>query len=698
MGQQVASKATRDALFLSRFDAGVLPWAMAVSALLSLLAVFVFARATARFSPFRVVPAALLLSGMLLLGQWLLGFAWPRWAAVTLYLHVALFGATLISGFWALLAESFDPRSARRAMGPVGTGINVGAVIGGALAFLASRVLDVPAMLPLLAVLHLACFLALRHASPADHGAAPTGVADEAPSPVGLRVLEQTPYLRQLAAVVLLGAFLQAVLDYLLGASAAARFGSGPALMSFFALFHTGVSVAGLALQVAAGRPSLDRLGLAGTVALHPASVVVTSAAALLWPRLWSIVLLRGAEAVLRNSLFRSGYELFYTPLPPQKTRPTKAIVDVGCDRLGTTAGSLAVLAVLALAPASPRPALLALSAAAALGTLALLPRLRQGYVSALAESLRSGAVRLDPEQAVDSTTRWTLAETRMALDRQTLLREIEALRVSSGARDAERAVPVVVPAMPAPIESDPLLAAIHDLRSGTEPRVRRVLEAPVEPVLLPWVLPLLAREDHFADALRYLRACAPRAIGQLVDAMLDPDQPPVVRRRLPRVLRGVPDARSVEGLLTGLEDGSLEVRAQCGLSLLRLTDRHPELRPPAERAFDAALRELERPDAGGGGRALEHVFALLSLALEREPVQLALRALKGTDEGLRGTALEYLENVLPEALRHRLGQVLGEGPLPAPSRPPAEVRNELLRSRVVPRPALDVASGGDRS
>jgi hypothetical protein len=694
VGQQVASKATRDALFLSTFDVRTLPWAMAASAVLSLLAVLAYARAVTRFSPLRVMPWALLISSGLLAGVWLLGSVRPRWAAAAVYLYVAVFGATLVSGFWALLAESFDPRSARRLMGPVVTGANVGAVLGGVAAFIASRVLEVPAILPGLAVLHLACFWGLRSAGLARDEAVGDGEGDEAPSPAGLRVLKETPYLRQLACVVLLVAFVQALLDYVLGAGAAARFGSGPALMSFFALFHTAVSVGGLAVQAAAGRPALDRLGLAGTVALHPAAVAVSAVAALVSPRLWSAVLLRGVEGVLRNSLFRSGYELFYTPLPPQKTRPTKAIVDVGFDRLGTIAGSLAVLAVLAVV-AHPRPALLALSAAAALGALALLPALRRGYVGALAESLRTGSVHLEAEQAKDATTRWTLAGTRMALDRQTLLREIEAMRISSAATAGEAAepAPLAISVGTSPLAGDPLLAAIEDLRSGTDRRVRRVLDAPVEPLLLPWVLPLLAREHHFADALRYLRACASRATGQLVDALLDAQQPLVVRRRVARVLRGVPEPRAVEGLLTGLEDATFEVRAQCALALLRLVEQHPDLRPPVERAFEAVLRELERTD--GGERELEHVFALLALALEREPVQLALRALKGSNDELRGTALEYLENVLPDALRQRLGPLLGEGPLPAPSRPKAEVRDELLRSRVVPRSAVDLASGG---
>ncbi|HEY7412815.1 MAG TPA: hypothetical protein VII13_18890 [Vicinamibacteria bacterium] len=678
VAQQVAAKATRDALFLSRFDVSALPVAMVVSALLSLAAVFAFARAMTRYSPARVVPGVLLASAVLMLGVWGLGRALPHWGAAALYLHVGVFGATLVSGFWALLAERFDPRTARQAMAPVGTGANVGAVVGGAFALLMSRRIQIPTMLPLLALLHAVCWWLLRR-QPAGAGVAET---QHAPSPAGLRVLGDTPYLRHLALVIALGAFAQALLDYVLGAAATARYAAGSGLMTFFAAFHTSVSVAALVVQATASRLSLERLGLAGTAAAHPAAVIVGAAAALASPRLWSAALLRGLEAVMRNSLFRSGYELFYTPLPAHKTRPTKALVDVGCDRLGTVAGSLLVLGVIAALP-SPRVALVALAGASAVAMLALLPRLHAGYVSALAESLRSGAVRLDSADTLDATTRWTLAETKVALDRHALLREIETLRAAG--RSATEAAPSIGAeareAEGARAGRDPRLAAIEDLRSAEPHRQRRALSAPPDPQLVGWVLPLLAREDHFADALRYLRACAPRAVGQLVDALLDPAQDPAVRRRVARVLRGVPGPRTVEGLLHGLGDPLFEVRQQCGHALLRLSERDPGLALPRDQVFAAAMAEMEH-GRGEADRGLEHVFTLLSLVLEREPVQLARRALQGQDAGLRGTALEYLENVLPESLRQRLGPLIGQGPLPAPSRPADEVRDELLRSR----------------
>src|SRR4029453_18796687 len=114
VAHQVAGRATRDAAFLSLFPVETLPLAISVASAVSVLAVLLFSRAMARLSPGRVVPAALGLASVLLIVQWLLAPRYPRLVAVTLYLHMAFFGATLVSGFWSLVNERFDPHAARR--------------------------------------------------------------------------------------------------------------------------------------------------------------------------------------------------------------------------------------------------------------------------------------------------------------------------------------------------------------------------------------------------------------------------------------------------------------------------------------------------------------------------------------------------------------------------------------------------------
>ena len=130
IAQQVVGRATRDALFLSTFDVAILPAVGALAAVVSLGAVLAFARAMAVFTPSRAVPAALGASAALLVVEWAVAGPMPRVAAVAVYLHMGVFGATLVSAYWSLVNESFDPYTAKRIIGRIGTGASLGGALG----------------------------------------------------------------------------------------------------------------------------------------------------------------------------------------------------------------------------------------------------------------------------------------------------------------------------------------------------------------------------------------------------------------------------------------------------------------------------------------------------------------------------------------------------------------------------------------
>ncbi|WP_437925536.1 hypothetical protein WMF37_41815 [Sorangium sp. So ce291] len=802
IAQQVAGRATRDALFLASFGAADVPKVMAAGAALSFAAVLLISRALLQLSPARVVPATFAASSVLLALEWALALRAPGAAALVFYLHVAVFGATLISAFWSLVNERFDPHTARHSMGRIAGGGTLGGVVGGLFAWRASQLMDAPTMLLALAgasaLAALTTYLlggSLSLASSSAGAAAATGAAaavgaaageevradpGAGASASGLGALRENSHLRDLAVLVGLGAVSGALFDVALSAEAAASMTDRNELLSFFALFHLSVSLLSFLVQSLAATFSLDRLGLAATIGILPAAVLASSLSIVVAPRLWAASIVRATEAVLRNSLFRSGYELLYTPLAPDQKRSIKTLIDVGFDRIGTAAGSGLAMVLLLLSPGGSLPLLLGLGTAAAGVTLLFTPRLHRGYVAALEGSLRSGAVSLDPANVVDATTRRTLSGTVDALSRDKVLAELAALRKGAAARpDAGRApardgertsyagVPISARAPlsgPAPgrepgdgpraaagdgrlpdgplsartasaaLAADPVLATVADLRSGDLERVRRALAREPDPALVAHMIPLLERDGLISDALRALRAVAQRATGQLLDALLDPSLSVAVRRRIPRVLQACPTQRAADGLMLGLADERFEVRYSCGVALARLLQQRAPIHLRREDVIEAATREIEidrrvwdaqPPNAAPAGeappaerllvertsRSLEHVFRVLSLCLEREPLEIAYRALHADDAHLRGTALEYLENVLPSPIRDSLWPYLGARPTapaapvepraaeppradePRPPRLPEHALDELRRSAAnVPRASISAA------
>lgn len=699
IAQQVGSKATRDALFLSSFAPEDLPTVVIAAAAAAMVAVFAASRAYARFGPARVVPLAFAVSAALYAAEWGLSDSAPRAVAVVLFLHTSIFGALVISGFWSVVNERFDPHTAKRVVSRIGIGATLGGVAGGVLAERIGAWGEAETMLAALAGINALAALGVRRIATES---APRPSEDAAATTWGVAVLRRAPYLRGLAALVLLTAMSAGLLDYAFKAEAA-RVLEPQALLSFFALFHTAAAVLSLLVQSTLAKSALARLGVAGTAAMLPAIVLVTAGLATVIPRLTTIVLARAGELVMANSVFRSGYELLYTPVSLGEKRPTKALIDVAGNRLGDALGSALTLVVLALAPLFAIPMVLGLAAAMAAASLLLARRLHRGYLGELEHTLRSGAPEGAEIDLLRAATLQTLST--LGLDREALFEQLAAHQSwSEPTRGApEDPPPPRVIEVDAPAD-DPIHAAVEAIRQGDAERVRAVLDGELDERLVPYVIALLARRDVYHEAIAALRRVAERSVPLLARALTDPEQPFAIRRRLPRVLEVCESEAAAEALARGLDDEKFEVRYRAALALARISARVPSLRPAIERVHEVVRAELEagrkvwdrrrlldedEEDAPLLDRALrdrihrsvEHVFTLLSLAYDAEPLRLSLIALAGDDRTLRGTALEYLESVLPEPIHEALFPMLDARVEVRKKRSRQEIVEELVRS-----------------
>jgi len=300
--------------------------------------------------------------------------------------------------------------------------------------------------------------------------------------------------------------------------------------------------------------------------------------------------------------------------------------------------------------------------------------RLSRGYIQTLEQSLLDRAVELDVGDIGDLTTRTVMMRTlRSPLPGVTRARSTHTESTTG----------------PIPTFADGDVKDIVALKSRNREAVLEVLrreEGPPSP-LIPYVIPLLAWDPVSEEAVRALRRVAEEHVGELVDALLDPNEPFAVRRRLARVFSVCVSQRAVDGLLLGLEDLRFEVRFQCGRSLGALVQKNPNVRIDKARVFDVVRKDVavSRPVWEGhrlldtvdadertfvdeflkdrAGQSLAHVFTLLSLVLPTEPLRLSYFGLHTDDPALRGTALEYLEGVLPPDIRDRLWPFLSDRP-----------------------------------
>ena len=716
--QFIAGKATRDAVFLANYDVTSLPTMVIVTAIVSILFAVGSSRALSRIAPGVFIPLAFAVSAALLLGEWALAGVAPRLTAGAVYLQISGIGPMLGSGFWLIVSERFDPRTAKQQFGPIAGAGTLGGLLGGLLSERMAARFDVVSMLPLLAVLGLVCAWLVRGlAAPERRGDAqfPVDLAPDltAASPrSGLRLLRDTRYLWSLAALVLLGTSGAALIDYVFKASAVARIGHGDSLLRFFAIYYASISLLTFLVQISLSRVALQKLGLAASAGTPAMALLGGSLGALAVPGLTSALIARSGESVFRGSLFRAGYEIFYTPIPRREKRVAKSLIDVGFDRLGDAVGGGLLRLALLLAPATQISTILLLAAGCATAALVVASRLHRGYIETLERSLLNRAVELDLADVQDLTTRTLMLQTLTEYRPRKGLSTTPAAAPSGiAAAIPEAAEPEQsAPATVSSIDLDPDLVQIRALRSRDREAVLRTLRSSdgLPPSTIPDVVLLLAWDAIALDAADALRRVSEEHIGQLIDALIDPNQDFAVRRRLARVFSVCVSQRAVDGLILGLEDERFEVRFQCARSLVSIVEKNPSVHIDREQIFNVVRREtaVGRPVweshrllkvlddreehvfvddfvKDRANRSLAHVFTLLSLTLPAEPLRIAFRGLHTDDAALRGTALEYLEGVLPLTIREHLWPYLEDGRPTASrqARPRDEILAELVRS-----------------
>jgi ATP/ADP translocase len=695
----VGGKATRDALFLTTLEITALPAMLVATSVCSIVLAAIYGRGSRRVAPAVLVPVASLVSGALFLVEWFFESRAPLPTAVAVYLHISVVVPILASGFWLIATERFNPRAAKRLFGRIAAAGTLGGLGGALISERLATLHGVSSMLLCLAVFQFVSAALVRVLAVSDPVTHRTPESNDQSGPTfksSVRVLAGAPHLRSLMTLVLLGTVGAALLDYLFKARAVEAFGRGDSLLRFFSIYYAATSLVAFVLQTFGSRAVLERFGLGLATGSPSIALLAGSVASLVTPGFGSVLVARGGEAAFRSSWFRSGYELFYTPLAATERRAAKSIIDVALDRVSDALGGGLVRMILALVPAvHSASAMLSGAILCSAGAILAASHLNRWYIRTLETSLLDQGSDLNLSDTRDGATTRVLFDLRQRRSGDpSTAATTTAVKTSEGTAPQQATVPL-----------DPLLRDIMALREGTDPAALAVLSRPdgLARPLVSHVIPLLASQTLGDYAVFALRKVAEEHVGELTDALLDPNQPVDVRRRIARVFSVGVSQRAADGLLLSLDDSSFDVRFQAVRSLTAIVEKNARIVFNREHIERVVLKEVEvgRPFWEGqrlledypsqapldvflnqrAARSLSHVFALLSLVIPREPLQIAFRSLHVEDHHLRGTALEYLEGVLPGPIRQVLWPFLVRRRIGAAAQPKPEVAAEVLHT-----------------
>ncbi|MFQ5889293.1 MAG: Npt1/Npt2 family nucleotide transporter [Gemmatimonadota bacterium] len=688
----VLARSLREALYLDVFDVTTLPYITIAVAVLGLPAVALFSRYLAHENPREALTkVALFLAGGLLL-------VWPlvgRQDAGVIAFYLWTAGGTLLltSGFWVATSEQFPVRGAKRLFGLISAGGTLGAMVtGNSVRWLTARFDSVwlIALLPLFLLLLIGIQRLLPRPTAASAAPASKRSPEERITSLreGPRPVWRTPHLRTIALIVLTATMASTLVDYQFKEQVRASLVTKEQLASFFGAFYGWTGGISLAVQLLVTSRLMATAGVAWSLSILPAVLLLGSTGLLVAPGLALATLVRGADTSLRKSLHRSVIEFLYVPVPPLLRRKTKTLIDFTVDSVAEGLGALIVFLWVTL-PGLPSRYLSIFVILLAVLFLFLSRAMGRRYFVTLKERLAEGGERpvspgldrrLAGRDALTATvTRMDMTDALRARGlglegRASVPAEPEerpaSLPPPGGRRDAPRDLSAVL----ASSDVGLLAAALSEPRRWGEEHV-------------PALVRVLARDALAERVIEALAAIGEPAVPHLATLLADESADFVIRRRIPGALARIGAQEADAALVDALGASRFEIRYRAALALARRRrDRMPEVRGDWKaHVWEAVRRELsrERPvwelqrlldrtesseddfvarRAGVRGElSLEHTFRLLSFVLEPEAVRSAYHGIILDDENLKSYSLEYLEQVLPPDIRQRLWPFIGD-------------------------------------
>ncbi len=345
----------------------------------------------------------------------------------------------------------------------------------------------------------------------------------------------------------------QRSLDYVFKSQATQAVSHEGSLARVFSIYYAVAGVLAFLVQSFLAPWILRHMGPVGSLGTLPGSVGVLGGALLLVPGFWSVAIVRGLEAVLQNSLYRSGYELLFIPIEASLKRKAKAALDVGMDKLGDSMAAGIILVLLGIAPKSDFRLFLIVAMCTSVMALFVIYRMRKQYISTLGAALEKGASPRSPRRG------GTLEKPE---HRQSIV----------GRRYGDAFAGEILPAFEA--LSREVVRRIGMLLKTHRRKVLNTLEnEEFDLEVAVFLVPYLKEDDLRPSIESYLTARAASCTGALVDYLLSENQPAKLRRRIPRLLASADPARATEGLIKALADSDFEVRFRSAIALSGLVD-----------------------------------------------------------------------------------------------------------------------------
>lgn len=345
-------KPTVSALFLSQLGAENLSVAFIIIAVTAVVVSFIYNKSLEKFALRYIIRTTLILFsvGFIAMGCIVaLGWVTPFFSYL-FYTMVGMFALLATSQFWVLANVVFNVREAKRLFGFIGAGGIAGGIIGGYLTSILAEYVGNGILMILAGLLIAACTLVFKRIWKTRVQSLSKFKRKEratVSTESSIKLIYKSKHLTYLAAVIGLGVLVAKLVDYQFSYIAAAKIPDPQELASFFGFWFSTFNIVSLLIQLFVTNKILENTDISVSLIALPIGIVLLCLALLVFPELWIVIIIKGLDGSLKQSLHKSAVELLALPIPSSIKNKTKTFIDVVVDSLATgIAGFLLIFVI----------------------------------------------------------------------------------------------------------------------------------------------------------------------------------------------------------------------------------------------------------------------------------------------------------------------------------------------------------------
>jgi AAA family ATP:ADP antiporter len=280
------------------------------------------------------------------------------WIGRAFFVWISIFNLFVVSVFWALVVDVFNPEQAKRLFGFIAAAATIGAICGSSITASLARHVPVELLLigaalllevAVIAVRGLSRLSAALHARPDERGEQPIGGSLLA----GLVNPFRSRYLANISLFILLFAITSTFLYFQQATLVRDNFHDRASQTAFFAQIDLAVNVLTLIVQLFFTGRILGFLGVGLTLMVLPLLTMFGFGTLALMPAISTLVVFQVLRRSSDYAIARPTREVLYTVVPREDRYKAKNFIDTVVYRAGDQIGawSYALVAMLGFGP-----------------------------------------------------------------------------------------------------------------------------------------------------------------------------------------------------------------------------------------------------------------------------------------------------------------------------------------------------------